>query len=302
MPLSTFDAFKHVSSDDVVLVEGELLRRVQDELREMLADIVGLLEEGGIQYTLGGGTCLGAVRHHGFIPWDDDVDLNVARADIDRFVQLVLEKRRDRYWVHTPHDTKGSSLCIVRIRKKGTVLRTLDDFDIDECGLFIDVFIVENVPNNAVLRTLHGVGSLAIGLAYSCRRQARYWNEFQRLAQNDAELLKAIRRKAVLGRLLSFASLGRWIALWDDWNSVCKNNESKFITVPVGRKHYFGELHPRSVYFPAQVGSFEGVSVRIPNDEDAYLIKLYGPNYMDEPPVEQRETHAVYELDLGEQQ
>ena len=72
------------------------------------------------------------------------------------------------------------------------------------------------------------------------------------------------------------------------------------MTVPVGRKHYFGELRPRSDYFPVSHGSFGGLTVPLPKNTDSYMRSLYGEGYMTPPSEGNREKHVVYEFDLGD--
>lgn len=301
MKLSTFDAFKHISDNsELIVLEGDLLRKLQNELLGILDDVVEVCESQGTRYTLGGGTCLGAIRHKGFIPWDDDIDINVLRDDLDDFICAFLKIYGDKYWVHTPR-TKGHGLDFVRIRKRGTVLRGRDDFELlDECGLSIDVFIIETVPDNKLLRLVHGVGSLALGFVYSCRRQKHYYKEYLKLSEGNPDLQKSIRFKAALGSVFSGCSLEWWVKAWDKWNSCCKGRESRFVSIPVGRKHYFGELQLKETFFPSVLAEYEGRMLCVPGKYDSYLTALYGPDYMVEPDESDRESHVVYEINFGE--
>lgn len=299
--LSTVEAFKHIAvNDDMIAVEGELLQRLQDELLVMLGDVIDVCDTNGIPYTLSGGTCLGAVRHGGFIPWDDDIDINIAREGIDLFVQKMREQHGDIYWVHHPMETHNLGLGLVRVRKKGTVVRGREDFDMprEQCGVPVDVFIIENTPDNAVLRLAHGTVSLALGLALSCRRFAAYGDEYLKLAGDNASARHVFKTKMALGKLASFKSIDGWCHAWYKWNALCKNNQSRYVSLAAGRKHYFGELHPRQVFFPAKEGRFEHLKVALPGNWDAYLRSIHG-DYMEIPQETDREAHVVYELDLG---
>lgn len=301
MKLSTFDAFKHAQQNaDSIEISGDILLDVQRVLAMILEDVVAACEESGARYTLSGGTCLGAVRHQGFIPWDDDLDLNIVHEDFAN-LRSVLEKRYPgKYSFQVPGATSSYDLAFPRIRLNGTVVRTRDDFDrpSEECGLYVDVFYLENVPNNGVLRKLHGLGSMGLGFLYSCRRFAAYSEQYKALLGNDSEALKAFAFKERLGKLVSFWSTDRWTKAWDDWNSNC-HGETDYLTIPVGRKHYFGELHPRAVFFPVSEGVFGGLRVALPGKAQDYLTKLYGSDYMTPPAVGDREVHSVFEFDLG---
>lgn len=303
MKLSTFDAFKHAKQNsETVEVVGSRLLALQNVLTTVLKDIVLACEESGVLYTLSGGSCLGAVRHHGFIPWDDDLDVNILHGDFSKFVEALKHLYPGKYTVQVPGKTPGYDLAFPRIRLNGTIIRTRDDFDTPsgESGVYVDVFYLENTPDNALLRKLHGAVSMGIGLLYSCRRFAAYANQYKALLDHDAEALKAFFIKERLGKLVSFWTTDEWTKAWDDWNSRCRNRNSRFLTIPVGRKHYFGELQPRNVFFPAFEGIFGDLRPAIPGDANAYLTKLFGPDYMTPPSEEDRETHVVYEFDLGE--
>lgn len=298
---STFAAFKHIKSSECsIKLEGETLKQYQRVLTMILADIDSVCRKHNIAYTLGGGTCLGAVRHHGFIPWDDDIDLNMPRADYERFARVFPQEMGEKYWLHDCQTTPGYELAFPRIRLKGTVVRSRDDYDFHECGAYVDIFIVENTPNNKFLRSLHGFGSMAFGFIYSCRRFTKHADNYLSLVNEGTPAYKAFSKKIKIGRLFAFRLTEAWTKTWDKWNARYKDNDSQYVTIPVGRNHYFKEMHPRSVFFPTKTADFGGLKVPVPGDANAYLTALYGPDYMTPPSKDNQETHVVLEFDLGE--
>lgn len=300
MKLSTVSAFKFISNDGVIELCGEQLCALQKVLTMMVADITEVCEEEDIDFTLGGGTCLGAVRHQGFIPWDDDVDLNMSRNDFRRFEEAFLKRFSDKYWLHKPGETPGYELAFPRVRLKGTTVRSKEDYGLSECGAYVDIFIVENIPNNAIIRTIHGVGSLALGFAYSCRRFAKHSDEYLSLVEKGSSEYFVFKIKSIVGKALSFRRVSDWIRYWIGWNSVCKDRSTKYVSIPVGRRHYFREMHSRRTFFPACYAQFNGVSAPVPADANVYLTALYGADYMALPPEDEREHHVVLEFDLGD--
>ena len=297
--LSTFDAFKHVKVDsDLIRVEGDVLHRLQRVLLMMLKDFDALCSQEGLTYTLGGGSCLGAVRHHGFIPWDDDLDVNMSRESFDKLCKVFASRPSTKYILQAPGDS-GYELGFGRIRLRNTTLKTRDDFDETECGVYIDIFIIENAPSSPVARFFHGVVSQALGFRYSCRRFFEHKDTYLALAGDDDNFAHIIRVKSGIGHLFSRKTTSQCCLDWDKRNSKYSDKNTGFITIPVGRKHYFGELLAKEKYFPASSGTFEDMLVPLPHSADTYLKGLYGPEYMEVPPADDRESHVVYEIDFG---
>lgn len=299
MKLSTVAAFKHVTGGGHIEIVGDRLTELQHVLAMMLGDIDEVCRAEGIPYTLSGGTCLGAIRHQGFIPWDDDIDLNMTARSFERFSDALLRRYGDKYWVHRPGVTPGYELALPRVRLKGTTVRSKEDFGLDECGAYVDIFIINSAPDGALCRTIHGIGSMALGFAYSCRRFAEHSKEYLRLVEGDSAATRTFKIKILLGKLLRFRTISSWITHWLRWNAKYDSRETDFVSIPVGRAHYFGELQQRKTFFPVRDGVFCGLSVPLPGRADTYMQSLYGPNYMQLPPEGEREHHVVLEFDLG---
>ena len=128
MSLSTLEVFKHIQPEGAVVLTDEQLLDLQKTLNGILRDIISVCAKHHLRYFLGGGSALGAIRHHGFIPWDDDIDINMPREDHDRFVQVFRQEFGTKYWVHTPEETAGYGLLLSRVLLKGTSVRTREDF------------------------------------------------------------------------------------------------------------------------------------------------------------------------------
>ena len=287
MSLSTVDAFKHLNAD---------LRRLQLVLVGIVADIDVVCRGNGLNYMLGGGSALGAIRHKGFIPWDDDVDINMPRADYELFIPLFRAQFGERYWIHTPVETPDYGLALCRIRLKGTSVKTREDLanGQTECGAFVDIFVVENVPANRILRVFHGLGSLGFGFLYSCRKFFYERRFVCRWAGENAKLSGVFRMKLAIGFFIAFLSIDFWTRLWDWWNRLCRDDRSQYVTVPVGRRHYFGEFTRRVGFCETVDAEWEGLTVRTSKDLDGYMRRLYGSDYMTPPPLENREKHFLF--------
>lgn len=297
MKFSTVDAFKNVKLPGALEMSPEQLKHLHLVLAKVVGDVFQFCGEHGIECAVAGGTALGAVRHGGFIPWDDDVDLIMPRKDYEEFVKIFEREKGDRYWLHRPAKTRNYGLALARVRLKGTTVRTREDLAINqaECGAFVDIFIIDNTFDNALLRILHGVGSLFLGFLYSCCKFFSERRLIRRLAEANRSYSMTFKLKMVIGFFASVLPLRAWIRLWDGWNGICRNGNSRYVTIPVGRKHFFGELAPRAEMVGTREVTFEGRKVKCPAGLENYMTRLYGPDYMTPPPEDKREKHVVFE-------
>ena len=144
----------------------EELKALQACFLEIIKDIDRVCQEHGLCYMAAGGTALGSVRHKGFIPWDDDVDILMPREDLNRFVELFEECMGDKYELTTPNSDKYQlESMISAVYKKNTLKAAFLDYNTPfPKGVHIDIFAIESVPRNPIVRGIKGV--TAMGLQY----------------------------------------------------------------------------------------------------------------------------------------
>ena len=301
MKLSTFETFKNLRpvSEKMILVDGETLTRYQRTLLHMAEEIIAVCEEKKIYYQLSGGTVLGAVRHGGFIPWDDDIDLNIRSGDMGRLADALRERYGDRYHVQNCYDSEYGNVT-GKVRLCGSVARSRDDVGLKECGFAIDLFPIENYYDNPVLYRLHGVLCMGMGFLLSCRRFFQNRVFYRELEADAPEVKKVFERKIFIGALISFLSVRRWAIITNACYSMCRNKNTKRVGIPSGRGHYFGETYTRKGMIRRVLMPFEGHKWAVPKDYKDYLQKLYGSDYMMLPPEEKREKHFLLELQFPE--
>lgn len=273
------------------------LKALQICFLDIMKDIIAICNKHNICYFLAGGTALGAVRHNGFIPWDDDVDLIMPRKDLNRFVQIFDQELGDKYELCSPNaEPHMVSSLITEVYKKNTLKTILMNINTPfPKGVHIDIFPIECVPEQKVERNIKGIISLV----------AQYWTVSSLLYKyRDLRVKKFFSRtmsgrvnyriRMILGFLSSFRSYEFW---YNHYDMFIRGKDSDLWAVPTDIGHYFGHIMPKEVYFPPVKGIFEGIEVNLPHDVDTYLKNQYG-DYMRIPPIEERERHYFVDFCL----
>ncbi len=294
--LETYNSLRRlaINNDRLYQLTDEDISAIQHSLLDMMEDIHQVCEKYHLTYAISGGAMLGAVRHRGFIPWDDDIDICMPRRDYNRLRRLFLREFGDRYWVQEVRMDRLYDLNFMKIRKKGTRYLEVFDMDPEKAGVFIDVFPAENTFDGWPARLLQGAVTDGLLLAVSCVRMASK-EERMRSYTAGSDVEASVKLKIFLGKLLGIIPLRWWLLITDRFMAICKNHHSKYISVPCGRKHFFGELYLREDFYPPQAMAFDGHVFYGVKNADAYLKNMYG-SYMKLPKENERERHSVMDF------
>lgn len=273
-----------------------VIRKLQKYELSILKDFIAVCKEYHLTYFGIGGTGIGALRHKGFIPWDDDIDVGLPRRDYERLLEIFQEKYNDRYQIANAECMPGYPLMTSRIMIKGTkfVDQSLKSIKC-EMGIFLDVFAYDNVADDEKKMKIQA-------------RTTWFWNKMLilRLMARPTIVLSGLPGKIVYflcmfihGILAVFRVSPKWIY------TKCKKASCKYNDRETKRMAYFHDTSPyknmisRKKSFPLIELEFEGMKVNFQRDLDEYLTELYG-DYMQLPPVEKRKPHALFELDFGD--
>ena len=273
--------------------ETEAIKKV---VLEAALDVIALCDENGIPYMLGGGSALGAVRHGGFIPWDDDIDLNIPRKYIPQLIKAIENRYPDKYYIEAPLYTEGYLSSFIQVHRKNTVFQEYRVQKKEYCGIKLDIFVIENTYNNVVRRNWHGICVQAGLFFLSCYRMYAWRDEFKKLAEGNRKAGCVMFVKRCIGRLFALNPKGLYRSVQKKM-AQCDDDNSDYITIPSGRNHFFGELYRRDAFMKTHRVAFEGHMLCVTDDYENYLTRLYG-NYMEIPPEEKREHHVLYDLKL----
>ena len=240
------------------------LREMQLEIVEMIKVIDSVFEQNEIRYLLLGGSVLGAVRHGGFIPWDDDVDIGIFREDFDKAESLLKNLSSYVY--------ENAEKHIVPDLPCGHLHLVNDLYPIDNSPT-IDVFALDYIPEDK-----------------------NVWKElrFYAYIHHVSVLRRAPRNRGLLPKIL----IGTVLFFIPNkiWDIIQKKSLEKVLAYARGKKDFIGNIWgywTEKEYFPANIyentvkAKFENLMLPIPSEYDVYLTQMYG-NYMELPPEEKR--------------
>lgn len=266
----------------MVQLNDEMLRRLQMIQLEMLTEVDRICKKCDIKYNIIAGTLLGAVRHGGYIPWDDDADVAFLRSEYEKFktaCKTELDTSRFEFQDHT--DTDGYRWGYGKLRKKNTVfLREYQEHMPYMQGVFIDIFPLDGVPDNYLLRCIHNFKCFCI--------RKILWSEVGKLADKSAFM-------RMWYKILSKIPTERVFKSYTGLTKKYKNSKwVRILTFPTPNKTY-GYL--RKWYENSADIMFEGKIFSGISDYDGYLSFKFG-DYMLLPPEEKRKIHPVSEIKL----
>lgn len=252
------------------------LRAVQMKELSILCTVTDICKRNGIEYWLDGGTLLGAKRHGGFIPWDDDVDICIRDTDTERFKKIMLSELPKDLFLQTPGTDPSYNSTIMKIRDNNSLLVEFgDDFTRDyHKGIYIDVFPMTDYPSVSKSFCKKIAGGYCKANSILHKQHLYSW-------RSVAELIWFGAKRACTR------------ALWWMAEKTCMKGEY-FATLLCNNG--LGFMHKKDAVFPLSTIEFEGITFCCPANTDIYLTEQYG-DYMQLPPEDKRGIHASFYLD-----
>lgn len=246
--------------------DGTILRRAQLRMLDILLVVDGICQKHNIPYFLDGGSCLGAVRHKGFIPWDDDLDISVMRKDFLK-LRKILPKEIPSNLVYQDETTdRNYCMKIAKVRDKNSIMHDFDgESKLAEIGIFLDIIPYEPILSFRLKKFIDAI----------------YGRCFRRIKNfSDSKIEKVIAYLLWIPSISLVYSARILAALF---------NSQKI-------SHVYGWAAYNSVnrkdVFPCKTIEFEDKQIYVPKNPDLFLKRLFG-DYMQIPPEGKREIHAT---------
>jgi lipopolysaccharide cholinephosphotransferase len=286
--------------EDIMYQEYEpaILEKLQQIELSMLKDFHHLCEKHGIDYFLCGGSLLGAVRHQGFIPWDDDIDIGMTREHYEHFLEVAGKEEGSGYALINMRRNPKFPCMFTKWYKKDTRFQDKDAVEAGyEAGIALDIFCFDNIHEDP--RKL--------------RKQAmRAWSNGKLLIlcsiSNPTVLMSGVK-----GALIAVVSKVGYHTLQilgispryfykkaEHAARCCEKKDTKWTGYLFDCNPYSNCMKRTDIY-PTRKMIFEDILVRVPHNPKAYLKIQYGAGYMTLPPVEQRHNHPPVVLDFGQE-
>ena len=276
-------------------VTKELQPRWNAVIIDVLSVFIRICEAQGLRYFCAGGTAIGAVRHQGMIPWDDDIDVFMPRPDYDRFLRLAAHSMPEGYEVLSPYATKDYPMYFAKMCNART---TLLENERIPCvfGLYIDIFPLDGACED--VETCYR----------EKRRFKRLMNKLEAVSTRNSfgEYIGLLTKRREWGRFavktVAFCCrswLRRWLLKQMDSIAYGHDYALSSRVVTYSGAYQRQEIYPKAWLETPQMFAFEGLMVNLPHDYDAYLRHFFG-DYMTLPPVEQRASHhqkVFFDLD-----
>lgn len=263
------------------------LKELQALELENLKILVDICEKNDIRYLMIGGSLIGVLRHNGFIPWDDDIDVGLPRPDYNKFVKIAKDYLPDYMDIKTMSSDPNYKCYFTRLINNKKKIYWDHGQYVAKIGVWMDVFPIDGLPSNSFMRKLH-VFNVNVKKALYKFTQINYVTTnkerpfFERFLIKFAKITK-------IGNLLS---PNKTLNSLDKTLQKIDYDSAKFawnFSGCYGKR----EIVPIDQLRGNRKGVFEGLTVTIADEAEAYATSIYG-DYMTLPPEDKRHSHEIY--------
>ncbi len=248
----------------------EELKKAKKIMVNILLELDKICKKNKICYWLDSGSLLGAVRHKGFIPWDDDIDICMLNEDYKKFLEIAKKNLDSNIFLDNKETDKYAYFDFLKLRDRNSkyIEKKQTDKELFHQGIFIDIFVMDsfNRKIKCLYKILYKIKNIKI-----LERESKFY------------LIKLVLIKLKIVKIISKIFFHFLIQ---------ENIEKKDFLI--GYRYYWKQIYESRDIFPLKEIEFEGYKFPCPNNPDAILKELYGDTYMELPPENQRVWHASY--------
>lgn len=272
-------------NENMVELNPDVLKRLQETQIEILEEIVRICEKHNLRYFLIYGTLIGAIRHKGFIPWDDDLDIGMPRDDYEKFMKVAREELKAEYFLQNTDTEPQYWLPFGKVRKNNTIFEepSLSEMPKEiHKGIFVDIFPFDYVRKNGG-QLVHLQFILSKAINETMYYKAGVYTKKQHL------------KYRTLDSLLNLFSMRMLCKMQGKISSLQRTKGSHYLADFNSSRKYLDAIYPLNYFLPNDETEFAGRKFRIPRDYDSYLKMVYG-DYMIIPKEEDRVNHRTLRI------
>ncbi len=271
----------------------EELRKAQMIQLNILKEFRRICKENNLNYWLDSGTLLGAVRHGGFIPWDDDLDVGMLRKDYEKFIELARSELSEEFLLQDWYITPNYYFPFAKIRRVGTLWKELQTSDKDGNGIYIDIFPYDIYPDKKIDQIQQHYIVDILKRAIAVKFGDRPWKSLGGI--NWGRILRYL---PVFAVSLFVGSKSKNI--FDKIQKRYNSSKKYSCYFPSGTAQYGKYVIPREYLDNLELIQFEDSFFTSPRNAKEYLTIVYG-DYMRLPPENERNIgHSIVDFNFGD--
>ena len=269
--------------------DDETLKHLQQVEMKLFKYFLEVCEEHNLTYFMYAGSLLGTIRHHGFIPWDDDIDVIMFREDFEKLNNIFEQSIAPEYGFFNVLNEETYHYTWGRLTLKNTLFKEWWADQVDYTpNIFLDIFILDNVPKNKFKKFVHRWTSFSLNqlVMYSILKY-----------ENDSKLKEIIQQTIYyVLKILPFSPSTIKKKCVDSFSKYQFENCEEVCDFP---SEFLMPISYKSDWLPIKKAKFEDIEVNIPNNYDK-ILRMDFNNYMELPPEDSRFNPAPEEIDFGE--
>lgn len=268
--------------------DNKNLSEIQKIIWDIMLELKKYLDANNIPYYMLGGTLLGAIRHEGFIPWDDDMDIGIPRREYEFLLKNISAHLPEHLVLETYENNKNHHYYFARICDTRYSLKRTGSLETRDEDAWIDIFPLDGMPNNLILRKLHQIRLLIRRMLYhiSCFEKVNLKRPNRPLSERIViKIIQITKFGKNLNTNKQLNKLDKLLKKYDLYNT-------NFVINFMGQ-YKFKEMFPKKVYGEGQMYQFEDLELMGPENYDYVLKQMYG-DYMTPPKDSEKNAHAAY--------